>query len=338
MSKTQTKEQQIKECGTKFLNAFINGKLEPQYFSDITTQFKKDIENIDQENASKIIQEYNCILDLIAKSVQLFDQRTQIFERRVLRLSSIIMRSQLVEQQIHDTIYYKDLLRYKEDTIKATDKMIAVMEKTIEDIDKSNEISQEEKAKLQKNNTTALEFFKAQKDNLLKDEEQRNAKIEHLKKSEDYIVNVSEIEDIPDFLNLILIAFLDTELLESIKQALLKKYKIKWNKRNVFVDNETKRPLELMDYHILIKNIANLLSLSLLNSGKNVIDSRVFNQLTTITLLEEHQSTKDYKELLKKHTNEVLKVLENMDFKPRVATLQTCIADNTKQFLKELRW
>ena len=276
-----------------------------------------------------------------------------IFGTQVLQVNSVISTSLTIEYRIHDILFNKDL--NLQSTRKELEKPNFFYTYVIETLEKLKQEQQERfKKPISKELTEAErlhllnlqdkmqkdtdELLKEARQNLKDAEKQRendNNRIQELKKSEYYIATISKDDNLISLFRGILLDYVTNDIIEGVRDTFFKKYHVK-------IENRTPRAervhcLKVGAFKITQNKIADLMRLSLLNEGGNVIDKRVLDLFTLFIDLEEQTKTTEYKELLKKYVKVASKEMDETQGK-KVDTLACCVMSNAEELLQEKGW
>lgn len=360
MSKTQTKEQQIKARGTQYLNDYYNlADTSTKSVGELEANFKYDIQDIELDegvdgrlNSSLIIMKYHGIVELINNSIAYRDASVRHFEAQALQLNSIISNSLLIEQQIHDILYNKDLVLMQKlemathGNIKYHDELKDInylkgISKNLDQVKEKMRQSLKDDKELD-GLVTAITDIQTDVDraiNVLKEQNKLDQnKIKELQKSSYHIKALSHNKGLTTLITSFLAVFLEVELLEALKQDLLKKHSIKITTKKPLFTYHEKKPTEITPYIILIHHLVELMDKSLLDNGKNVILDSTLKSFTLITNLEDTASTQQHQKVVKKYAKAFLQEIDDTHSQEKSFNMRVRTSYYADRILDELRW
>lgn len=301
----------IKERGTLFLNDTLNMRGD---IDEICNKFQQDIIAIDKTKAVDIVGKYLTIEAKILRTFALYKDNIDSFSNSVLQINSVISSSLTIEYRVNDILYNTNIETQKNPSFYTN------LIKVIEEIKK------------QKTDSDDLKEI----ENVLQEAEQ-NAKnlkefIKELRNSEYYIKTMSKDKNLIFMFSSILFYYVSNDVLEGIRKYLLKRYNVKIEDKTP--KDEKIHCLKVGAYKITKNKIIDLMRLSLLNEGKNVIDKKALDIFNIFIDLENQTKTKIYKEIIKKHIKVILDDIEKNETKD----LTLYVMDETMQLLQEMRW
>jgi hypothetical protein len=299
----------IKERGTLFLNDTINMRGD---IDEICNKFQQDIIAIDKTKAVDIVGKYLTIEAKILRTFALYKDNIDSFSNSVLQINSVISSSLTIEYRINDILFNIDTkkLNYSCDDL----------------------INKLEKLKNQTTDIDNLKEIEAVLDEAIQYLTNNKKRIQELKNSEYYIKTMSKDKNLIFLFSSILFYYVSNDVLEGIRKHLLKKYNVKIEDKTP--KDEKIHCLKVGAYKITKNKIIDLMRLSLLNEGKNVIDKKALDIFNIFIDLENQTKTKIYKETLKKH----IKVVSDDIEKNETKDLTLYVMDETMQLLQEMRW
>lgn len=333
----------IKERGTEFLNDIINmrGNLDK-----INRDFTHDILQMDDKEAIEILKEYTSVADMLRYTFGLYRSNIDYFGTQVLQLNSVISTSLMIEYRIHDIIFNKNFL-LKTNEFSDVEKMqniidtIKEKQKEIKDDKLTLPLQKEamtQRKQMQDKAISCFDYlikaFTPYLEDAQKQAEGNNNRIQEFKKNEYYIGTMSKDDNLISLFRGVLLDYVTNDIIEGVRETFFKKYNVKIEKRTP----KAKRVhcLKVGAFGITQNKIADLMRLSLLNEGRNVIDKKAFDLFTLFINLEEQTKTIEYKNILKKYIKVASKEMEKETRK--ADTLACCVMNNAEELLQEMRW
>ena len=339
----------IKERGTNYLNDILNMRGD---LNKIDRDFTHDILQMDDKEAIEIIREYTSLANMLRYTFGLYRSNVDYFGTQVLQLNSVISSSLTIEYRIHDILFNKDLLN--ESVKKDIEQPNFFYKYVIETLEKLKQEQQERfdepipktmteaerlhylflQEKMQKDTDELLKEAKQQLADAEKQRENDNKRIQELKKSEYYIATLSKDKNLISMFRGVLLDYVTNDIIEGVRDTFFNRYNIKISNRTP----KSKRVhcLKVGAFSITQNKIADLMRLSLLNEGGNVIDKKVLDLFTLFVDLEEQTKTEKYKKLLKKYIKVASKEMDEETDK--ADTLACCVMSNAEELLQEMRW
>lgn len=354
MEQSQDKEllDNIDKRGTEFLNDIINmrGDLEK-----ISRDFTKDLLQMDGDNKYAInkINEYYSVADMLRYTFGLYRSNIDYFETQVLQLNSVISTSLTIEYRIHDILFNKDLLNesVKKDVeqpnffytyvIETLEKLKQQQQehfnepipKTISEAERLHYLFLQEK--IEKETDELLKEAKQQLADAEKQREKDNNRIQDFKKDAYYIATLSKDENLISLFNGVLLNYVSNDIVEGVRETFFKKYKVIIEDRTAKA--ERVHCLRVGALRITQNKFAEILKLSLLNEGGNVLDKKALNLINIFIDIKEQTKTKEYITLLKKYTKIASKEIE-AEKRRKADLLASCTLHTAKELLQEMRW
>lgn len=326
MEKWQT--EYTKVLGEKYLNNILNFKDNDE---KLTRDFSRDILQTGGNDAIEILKEYVSVADMLRYSFGLYRSNVDYFGTQVLQVNSVISTSLTIEYRIHDILFNKDL------TLNSTRKELEqpyffydYVIKTLETLKKQTTDAKNLK-EIEDVLQEAIQYSKDAK----KQKENDNKRIQTFKKDVYYIGIVSKDENLISLFRGILLDYVTNDIIEGVRDTFFKKYHVKIEDRTPKA--ERVHCTKVGAFKITQNKIADLMRLSLLNEGGNVIDKKAFDLFTLFVNLEEQTKTTEYKELLKKYIKIASKEMDETEGK-KVDTLACCVMSNAEELLQEMGW
>lgn len=307
----------IERCN-KYLNDNMNMV---ESFEKLTEEFMFDITILDQKNAKDIVQEYSDYVTMLRSTYRDYRFNVENFERYVLRLNSVISSSLIIEYRVNDILYNKDHIIEIVDRVveDETDSLMELIGKKL-NVEELKE-NMEELKRIIKNNASDRTH------NLLK---QNN--IENMKNDYYFIGNISKDKELKELIVQICQIYIENELIRATRESIYKKHKI-------VIENESKNKIHCLKmgaYGITSDKIEKVISLSLKNYGKNIIEAETLKLFNIFLNFKNVTDEKEYKDILNKYKKEIVGELEKT--KAKFLFYDKLIEDYTITILKELRW
>lgn len=348
MEQSQDKEllDNIDKRGTEFLNDIINmrGDIEK-----ISRDFTKDLLQMDGDNKYAInkINEYYSVADMLRYTFGLYRSNIDYFETQVLQLNSVISTSLTIEYRIHDILFNKNLL-LKTNEFSDVEKMqniidtIKEKQKEIKDDKLTLPLQKEamtQRKQMQDKAISCFDYlikaFTPYLEDAQKQAEGNNNRIQEFKKDAYYIATLSKDDNLISLFNSVILNYVANDIIEGVRETFFKKYK-------VIIENRTAKAervhcLRVGALRITQNKFAEILKLSLLNEGGNVLDKKALNLINIFIDIKEQTKTKEYITLLKKYTKIASKEIE-AEKRRKADLLARCTLHTAKELLQEMRW
>lgn len=317
----------VKERGEKYLNDVLNKRND---LGEIISSFSKDILKLEpnpSEDTKKLITHYIDLGNALRYSFVFYRNNADSFERQTLQLNSVISTSLMIEYRLNDLTY--ELFDEKE---KEKEKSINELIDGLKELKTSNFTNElQDKERL-------IKMIDAQIDKFTDIVKEINAEKEELKKSIDKLLNdpyhirtMSKDENLTPLLNDIILTCITNELCDEYRELAFKN-------NHIEIENRTQKKdrlqcLNLQAYEVTQNKVKDLIRLSLLNEGENVIDKKAFDLFNLFIELKEAITKTEYKKLLEKYTKDLYKETEY-----KQDNLFIKIEEYAKRLLQELRW
>lgn len=310
-------------------NRYLNDNMNMvESFEKLTEDFMFDITILDQKNAKDIVEEYSDYVMMLRSTYRDYRFNVENFERYVLRLNSVISSSLIIEYRVHDLLYDNySVLKVENRNVtqkEFLEKQIAFVKDLMNKFKDDEELMQEF--------TQMLPDYEERLKEIKKQEEVNRRVINKYKKDYYFIGNISKDKDLKDLIGQISQIYIENELIRAVREDIYKKHKI-------VIQNESKNKIHCLKmgaYGITSDKIAKVMTLSLQNYQKNVIEDETLKLFNIFLYYNGVTNDKQYKDILKKYKQEVVKEIEAT--KTKYYKFGDLIKDYTITILKELRW
>ena len=317
----------VKERGEKYLNDVLNMR---DNFGRLISSFTADILEKDPNPTDETKQEMTHYIDLanaLRYTYVFYRNNAETFERQTLQLNSVISTSLMIEYRINDL------------TCELFDKSEKEKEKSINNlINDLKELKESEFTKELKDRDRLSDMIDEQIrkfTNVVKEINDDKKKIKEtlneLMNDPYHIPTMSKDENLKPLINDIILTCITNEFCEEYRE-------LAYKKNNVVIENKTPKKdrlqcLNLQAYETTQNKIKDLIRLSLLNEGENVIDKEAFDLFNVFINLKENITKAEYKERFEEHLKALYKETGN-DYNNLFIDFEAY----SKNLLQELRW
>lgn len=350
---SELKQDNVKECGTKYLNNVLNykDKLE-NLMSSFYEDYLKNINN-NKEDALQTLEHFKDLAQMLIYTFEIYYDNVKKFETEILQINSIISSSLLVEQQIHDILYNKDLtlLSSNETEAEKWQNIIDMLETSIKQLEEgkkqillpvadsthnllmqSEAYRKELKEQLEQMLQQTTQYYKDAE----KQERANKNKIAELKKDYYFIGKLSKDKGFYKFFTRAFTYVVFNDLLEKIREHYFKEYSIKLNVKSIQLTYKTKPCLDIVSYIKACSQLASTIDLSLLNSG-GIIPTTALSYYNNFLYLKDNTKKQSYIRAINRYSKDAIRELDTiLNFK--APSLYDIVLDRTQRLLTELRW